>query len=431
MSRLFSDFRFFPFLAPDDAAGTATPSLSKEDTIDFLDKEDEPEKIELDKPPAKDGRGKKETKPEGEEEEDNEDPEGKEVEDELDEIEAELEGPPEEKLELVTPVRRKEILAKYPQLFKDFPQLENSYYRDQQFTEMFGTINDAKQVAEKASTLDKFEGEIMDGSIGTVLKAVREENPNSFHKLVDGYLTALAEVDERAYIHVIGNMTKHTIMAMVKEARRSNNDNLQSAAQILNQFVFGSSDFVHPTNLSKENPEEKEQTTKQDKREQEFMARQFTVAKDDLDGRVNNTIRNTIEAHIDPRQSMSDYVRKNATKDALETLGGILSRDTKFKSLTDKLWERCYQDNYSKESVDRIRSAFLSKAKTLLPSVIKKARQEALKGTGHRVREEDEEKTPKKGPIIAGAPRTQNLGKIKDAKSIPKGVTTLDFLNSE
>ena len=36
----------------------------------------------------------------------------------------------------MTPVRRKEILAKYPKLFKDFPYLEKAYYREQQFTEV-------------------------------------------------------------------------------------------------------------------------------------------------------------------------------------------------------------------------------------------------------------------------------------------------------
>ena len=37
---------------------------------------------------------------------------------------------------------------------------------------------------------------------------------------------------------------------------------------------------------------------------------------------------------------------------------------------------------FDKESTDRIKSAYLSKAKTLLPSVIKKARNDALRGLG-------------------------------------------------
>ena len=85
--------------------------------------------------------------------------------DELKEMEEELEGPSEEDMELMTPVRRKEILAKYPQLFKDFPYLEKAYYRDQQFTEVFPTIQDAKIAVEKATILDRFEQQVVNGGI--------------------------------------------------------------------------------------------------------------------------------------------------------------------------------------------------------------------------------------------------------------------------
>jgi hypothetical protein len=435
MSLLFS--KIPQFFSPDPVGGAPSgkapvenKSIGLEDAIEFLGADEEPpETLELDKTPPKGGKGKDETPPEGEEEtsEGEEEPE----EDELAEIEAELEGPPEDKLELVTPVRRKEILAKYPNLFKDFPMLENSYYRDQQFTEMFGTVKDAKVVAEKAETLDKFEGEIMGGSIANVLKAVKEENPDSFLKIVDGYMNTLAEVDERAYGHILGNIGRYTIKAMVKESRASNNKALESAAQILNQFLFGSSEFTQPFNLSRENPQEAQQNTQQTEREQAFIRQQFEVAHNSVNTRVNNVIRNTIESHIDPKGSMQEYVKKNAVKDAVETLASLMEKDTRFKGLTDKLWETVFKENFSDSSQERVRRAFLSRAKTLLPSVIKKARNDALRGTGHRVREMEEEKETPKGPVPSGKPRATSPGKIKNAKDIPAGMSTLDFLNSE
>jgi len=428
MSRLLN--RIPQFFAAETPSGTTTvlpdgpKSGGTEDIIEFLADDAETEVLDITPPAKKAGK----TDSEGQEE--TPEPEEQEEVDELAEIEAELEGPSEEKLELVTPVRRQEILKKYPTIFKDFPQLENSYYRDQQFTEMFGTVKDARMVAEKAQVLDTFEGEIMDGSITNVLKAVKAENPKSFLKLADKYLHTLAEVDEGAYMHVIGNVTKHTIQAMVKEARSSGNKSLEAAATLLNQFVFMSSQFTPPQNLSKESQEEEQQNTAQNEREQSFMRQQFDTAKSDIDTRVNNTLRNTIEAHIDPKESMSPYVRKNAVKDAMETLSGLLEKDVRFKGLTDKLWEKVFEENFSNTAKDRVRSAFLSRAKTLLPSVIKKARNEALRGTGHRVRE-DEDTTPKRGPVPAGKPRTQQSGKIREAKDIPQKMSTLDFLNSD
>ncbi len=405
--------------------------LGKEEMIDFLNADDEDkETLELPKP-KKEEKEKEDEGEEGKEEGE----EGEEKPDELEELEDELNPPTEEQLELVTPVRRREILAKYPTLFKDFPYLEKAYYREQQFTELLPTIEDAKIAVEKAQTLDNFERDVVQGgNTENILKAVREENPRAFFKIVDDYLPTLMRVDEKAYMHVIGNVTKHTIMAMAREAQRSDNDVLKSAAQILNQFVFGSSDFTPPTRLTPQpRPGEENKIDEVKQREQAFVKQQFETTVGDLNTRVNNTLKNTIEANIDPRKSMTEFVRRHASNEALEELNRLISQDSRFKVLADKLWEKCIEENFSKVSVDRIKSAYLSKSKTLLPSVIKKARNEALRGMGRKVNDNiEEESTPNKSPVTPGRPRSQQpSGKIRDAKDIPKGMKTIDFLNSD
>jgi len=422
---------------------TVNQPTSKEDVIEFLGEDDEStDVIDItDKPTKGTGnKGKdktnteKELSSETQDDDETSDEDDTDDIDELDELEQELKGPTDEQLELVTPVRRKEILNKYPNLFKDFPYLEKAYYREQQFTELLPTIDDAKTAVAKAQTLDNFEADLMKGNTETILKALKKENNEGFNKLVDDYLPTLARVDERAYYHVLGNLTKHTIVAMVQEARRSNNEVLQSAASILNQFVFGSTDFKPPVNLSKSSPEEQKSDDKVSEREQALIRKQFDSVHGELNTKVNNTLKNTIDAHIDPKGSMSDYVRRNAARDALTSLNDLISKDTRFKALTDKLWEKAFESDFSKETTDRIRSAFLSKAKTLLPSVIKKARNEALRGTGRHVKDDDnqsETTSNNRGPIAAGRPRSQQpSGKISSGKDIPKGMSTLDFLNS-
>lgn len=431
--------RFIKFFdAPTDSGvkgggGGATledSQLGKEDIIEFLGADEEPEVIPLDE-------GKKKETPVEEGEEPEELPEGEDGEetDELKEIENEIEGPSDEQLELVTPVRRREILAKYPQIFKDFPYLEKAYYREQKYTELLPTLDDAKVAVEKSNTLDKFEQDLIGGNTETILKTMKETNPRSFYKIVDNYMNVLGRVDEKAQQHVIGNIMKHTIMSMVHEARNSKNEALQSAAHILNQYVFGNSEFVPPKNLVNDNEEKDARGEELRTREQEFQRQQFTSARDNLNTRVNNAIVSTIDAHIDPRQSMTDYIRKNAVREANENLERLISGDSRFKVIMDKLWESAFKDRFSQNSIDRIKSAYLSKAKTLLPSVIKQARINALKGTGRRVVEdrnsEVEQPSNKRGPIAPGKPRPINSGKITKASDIPKGMRTLDFLNSD
>lgn len=422
--------RFNELLAPEGEGGAGGGSLDKEEVIELLGDESE-EALDI-TPPKKDiGKeigdstlDEKET-PEGEEEQEEEV-------DELKEIEEELEGPSEEDLELMTPVRRKEILAKYPKLFKDFPYLEKAYYREQQFTELLPTINDAKIAVEKAQVLDKFDREIMSGDLSTVLAAAKEESNEAFLKIADNYLPALRKVDQQAYYHVLGNVIKDTIITMVRESRSLGEQGapLQAAANILNQFVFGSNQFQPPQPLSKSSkPEDKDKEDEIRQREQQIVMGQFESTRDDLQTRTDNVLKATIDGHIDPKKTMTDYVRKNASREAFETLEGLMAKDTRFRGLLDRLWEKAFEKNFDKESTDRIKSAYLSKAKTLLPSVIKKARNEALKGLGKRVKEEEEEtSTERKAPITPGRSTSQSSGKIKKAGDIPRGMSTLDVL---
>src|SRR6188768_1226290 len=237
------NLRFNRFYAADggvgtsvpDATGTSTPDDDL-DTFELLNAEDEVEEtesIELDD--SDEPSPSKEDKVDEEEEE----------EDPLKELEEELKEPTEEDLELTTPVRRKEILAKYPQLFKDFPYLEKAYYREQQFTEVFPTIQDARAAHEKSQILDRVEYEVLNGDITTVLEAAKSENSDAFYKIADNYLPTLKKVDSQAYYHVLGNVVKDTIITMVQEGRKLGDQGapLTAAANILNQFVFGSQQF--------------------------------------------------------------------------------------------------------------------------------------------------------------------------------------------
>lgn len=462
MSKLFNNFPQL-FFAPDLPSGTGSNSgtpggskdLSADDIYDLLGDDTPEAQIPADKKKEPEPKGKKEDKKDDEtpdegEESPDEDKTDEEDDDELKQLEKELEDeekePSDEDIQLVSPVRRQEILKKYPNFFKDFPYMEVAWYRDRQFTEVFPTPKDAKVAAEAQEILQRFETDVMKGNTETILKAVKEESPQTFNRVVDNYLTTLANVDQNAYYHVLGNIGRHTIIGMVQEARRLgiNNDPqnpgagnvLQQAAQILNQFLFGSSEFTPPRNLSTESkPEDRQKENEFNEQRQRFITQQFEYSRNDLNTRINTGIQNTISQNIDPNKAMSDYVRNSAEREAMETLEMLFSKDVAFNKLKDKLWERAFQDGFSQESLAKIRTAYNAKARSLLPAVLKKARINAYRGMGKRVRETvDEEQTQNKGPVKGGRPHTPQSGKtgrITNPKDIPAGMSSLEFLNSD
>jgi|SRR5580765_4124876 len=425
----FNNLIQYPLYATPDATGNSGGGGEDDgkETFELLNEEPEAEEV-LDITP-KSGKESGETS-EGDEEEDEEEV------DELKEIEEELEGPKEEDLELMTPVRRKEILAKYPKLFKDFPYLEKAYYREQQFTEVFPTISDARMSSEKAKILDGLESQVMSGDITSVLQAAKQESQESFYKIADNYLPTLRKVDQQAYYHVLGNVIKDTIITMVKEGRNLGEQGapLQAAANVLNQFVFGSQTFTPPQNLSKQQrPEDRSREQQIQYEDQQRFRGQFESTRDELQTKADNVLKSTISQHIDPKNTMTDYVKGHATTEALQTLETLMSKDTRFRGLLDRLWEKAFETNFNKEATDRIKSAYLSKAKTLLPSVIKKARNDALRGLGSRARDDSDEvqeTAPKKSQSVSsnGKSAAPSSGKIRKASDIPKGMSTLDVL---
>jgi hypothetical protein len=124
---------------------------------------------------------------------------------------------------------------------------------------------------------------------------------------------------------------------------------------------------------------------------------------------------------------MSSYVKRNAIRDAFEQLETTISKDASFKRTLDSMWRAAKEAKYSSSSLDKIRSAYLSKAKTLLPSVIRSARNEALKGIGKQETNPDKNR---KGPLPANrtSSSSSNTGK---AKEMPKGMSTRDFIMAD
>ena len=394
--------------------------LSKDDVLDILNEDDDDKKLD-----TKDDEDDKEKDEEKEEDKD----------DEEDKLEIKDDDEELEDLELAVPVRKKEILKVYPDLFKKFPYLEAAYFRHGQYVDIFPTIEDAKEAQEKSNQLGELESNLLSGDTESILKLVKDNDEEAFKKIADNYLPTLAKVDEKAYLNVVSNVVKHTIISMVREGRSLENSArtddeknrakaLINHAEAINEFVFGTREFTKPQNLSSE--DKKDDSVKKER--EEFARERFETHLGELQNDVDRKITSTIDVNIDPKKSMTPFVRKHATKEASEKLEELIGQDKRFKGTLDQLWKAAVESKYSRVSLDKIRSAYLSKAKTLLPSVIKEARNEALKGTSGKKRDDDEEKDHR-GHLPVN--RTSTSGNKGGKLEIPKGMSSKDFIMSD
>lgn len=330
-----------------------------------------------------------------------------------------------EDVEVEAPPRKKEILKEYPELFKKFPFLEKMMYRDRQYSELFGSFDDAREVADKSENFNNFESQLLAGNTEDILKGVKDSDEKAFNIIVDDYLPTLAKVDKEAYFHVVGNLNRRLIMEMVQEANDTNNDDLKQAALLVNQFVFGSSKFTAPT--LRVDKREEAKTSEVEQERLSFTRERFETARDDLQTRVDNTLRATISDYIDPKSAMSSYVKKNAVSDAMKILTSSIASDGSVVKNLDRLWRSAFDSKFSKDSLGKIQSFYLSKAKGNLKNAIIKARSEALKDLAPRREKETddvEEETPRRVSrnIAPGRPSTS-----KSKVGPSKGESVTDF----
>jgi hypothetical protein len=417
LNKFFRIIQLF-FEAPDAVASGGATELSINDMVDELAADDK--KID------DEGKEKKENDLLADDDEKKDEKKAKKSDDsedeelEIDEDKVELDD-----LDAVEDVPRKEILAKYPKIFKDFPQLEKAYYREQKYAELLPTLDDAKDAVTKSEQYDKFEQTLLAGDIDSILNSVKTADSKAFNKIVDEYLPTLQKVDQAAYFHVIGHVIKNTIVAMSRHGKEIENEDLQGAAVLLNQFVFGKNQFEAPKEFGPK-PDKTGDDTVDNERAQLHQER-FESALEDLSSTSGNIIKSTIAKHIDPKDSMTDYVKRTAIRDALDDVDKAIKADSRFQATLDKLWERASKAKFNRESLNEIKRAHLNKAKSLLPGIISKHRSEALKGLGKREGTEREE-VEKKGPVKMGRSGGANNTTKDEKTEIPKNKSTLDVL---
>src|SRR5665213_878237 len=397
---------------------TPTTADDINDLFKTIDDDKVEEKKEVEEKPKKEPKEDKTA-----EQEEDDDLELVEPEDDEDKIDLSK----DDEIEVDAPPRKKEILKEFPELFKKFPFLEKILYRDRQYNELFGSFDDAKEVAEKSETFNSFESQLLSGNTEEVLRSVKDTDEKAFNIIVDDYLPTLAKVDKDAYFHVVGNLNRRLIMEMVKEANDTSNDDLKQAALLVNQFVFGSSKFTAPVNRVENRNEDK--TSEVEAERLSFVKERFESAKDDLQSKVDNTLRATISDYIDPKGVMSSYVKKNAVTDAMEILSSSIASDPSVAKNLNKLWKISFDNKFSRDSLSHIQSFYLSKAKSNLKNAIIKARAEALKDSrpANRDKETDVEEEDSSSRV---ARRTITPGKPSSSggKNImKKGESVADF----
>lgn len=310
----------------------------------------------------------------------------------------------------------KVVTAKYPNLFKDFPQLRDMYFREKQLTEVFPTLEEAKTAKEDLEGLQALEIGLQSGKVedaSSVLSAIKELSDEALPNFALNFLPALQKINNDAYYSVITPVMVDIATSLYQAGVKNENDNLKNAAMVMSHYFLGNKKIASgeeklslPTVKVKEEPK-KEEVNERQKFEQE----RYNALYSDVDSDYDTQIKSTIKEGLDPDEVMSSFM-KDALVNAIQNrINKVLGADTNHAANMKVLWAKAASQNYNSSWKARIISAALARAKAILPAIRNKARAEAL---GTKEREADRlERSTSKTEKVEGA-RTGSVSRTGD-----------------
>ncbi len=324
---------------------------------------------------------------EGTDEEDEEsDEESDGIDDEDEESEDEDEDSKDEDLDKVVgaafsgrPTYR-QVINKYPKIFKDFPGLRDVFFRERDYSRVFSTVEDAQEAYDQLNKLKAGEQIISNGNPQDFLEVLGDYDKNKQRQFVESFLPSLFRNNKPAFELITQPVIQFAIRTMHRDATRNGNQNLATSAVNVYEWLFGTDKIEEDhrpqqANRPPQNDPEKENLRAENQRLLQTRHNEF------IDGALNGASRRIDKIIKDSLpEELGAFEVKSITREVMDQLGVILKADSAHRSNMDRLIRNGRNEAYSEAARERLSSAFLSSAKLALPEIIKKVKAEALRG---------------------------------------------------
>ena len=343
-----------------------------------------------DKGKDKTGKGKDKEDEEELKEEDKEGPEKEEedIEKEDEELEKEEEEEKEEEIDETTYQQLKKVDK---DIFKKVPELRSVIFREQEYTKVFPSVEDAKQAQEAAEIFAGYQNDLTEGNSGPLLEALEKVDKKSLESFVANFIPTVEKQSKDLYLGMLYPEFKKLFRAAIK----SGDDRLVKSAENLNWFIFGDTDVRSDVGLKPKQRDERDEEFS--KKEREFEERQYNSFRSDVvktgESRTKAIIRSAFKD-----SDMSELLQKSLTNEIFTRVAGIITKDARHMGNVNNLWQQAKRAGFTSEWKDRILSAYLSRAKLLIPKYRQQVLSEAKVSAKTRSEETNEKKPIRVSP---------------------------------
>jgi hypothetical protein len=311
---------------------------------------------------------------------------------ELEEVEEELEPEPEksiddeidEELDKELEASSKEgrvdfaaIKKDFPELFKKHPEMRGVIFRDKEYTKLLGSVEEAKDVAEKSEIFDYLESSLNRGDSVPFVKSLSDSGIEKFATTI---LPALAERNPA----LIEKATKPLIMNVLRSMEREGasgtveGKNIAAAGKIFKKFLFGG-DYNIPKQDEQEPESIKAERQKLQEQQDRLWNEKVSEFREQRDSFTVRKLETLVSEKLGPTKELSPGARKAIIEKVIGDISERLANDKVHMSYMNSYMKRAAKAGFPRTMIGQQVDAYLARARHLVGSAVQSYRQDSVK----------------------------------------------------
>jgi len=330
-----------------------------------------------------------------------------------------------------------EIKAKYPDFFKDFPIFRDVVFRELEFTKVFPTIDDAKESLEDSITLSGLRDSVLAGKSEDVFDAVKNTDEKAAETFALTFLPTLYKKDNELY--------KQALTPVMEAAARnmfsSSDENVRNAAIVFIKHLWPglSNDnvmaIVEGRGTLAKNLTESEDAKKLKEERQRNAENELTKFHASTIQELGKQRAALISRGLDPEKVLTEAQKQYLVKEIANEVDKQLIADEIHMKNMNARWLRATKEGFNDTSKEKIISAYLSRAKQVIPSIREKVKNDLLGARANHSRktiENIDSKSNSRKEVVSGkvSGSQGSETELKPSKKLYREMSDIDILNS-
>lgn len=273
----------------------------------------------------------------------------------------------------------KEKLGK--DVFTKVPELRHILGREQAYTELYPTLDEAKSAKESVGALAYFTQLVESGVVAPILEGLQKTSgPEAYKKFVNNFLPTLRKTDRDAYFETTEPVLVEALGVALQNMEATGNKIGAASVKNVLQIIFGKPELPK-TRLPEAKLDLDKPNEEVSQREQELLAQRYRDFVDETTETATIRLKALIRREVDPENKLQAPYRDFVVDRMMSELNSVLQKDPQYQTRFKKLLQQVRSGDMSYPRKKELIENFVHRAKAVFGPIKRKV---LAQGQGQR-----------------------------------------------